>query len=278
MDHTDVEAQAGTCEAAAEAGAAVATDAFRGSLTVETKSDPMDSVSEVDRAAQRAVVAEIRERSAAPIVAEEDLDGVDTLSSLPEAGPAWVVDPIDGTNNYVAGNRNWGVAVACVTDAAALRTPTDRDPDATPVVAVNEMPALGDTYRLADGTTRNGEAVTTSARTDTARFGVNPIFATAAVDRERLPPVVETVMSEFGDLRRYGCAQLVLSCVAAGELDAAVSRVGLNPWDVVGGVEMVRAAGGEVTTAAGEPWTPSATSLVATNGEAHEAVVAAFDP
>jgi myo-inositol-1(or 4)-monophosphatase len=82
------------------------------------------------------------------------------------------------------------------------------------------------------------------------------------------------LLTAFGDLRRLGCAQLVLAGVAAGRLHAAVSTVELNDWDTVAGVHLVRLAGGRVTDAAGDRWEPGATGLVASNGRAHEALLA----
>ena len=68
-----------------------------------------------------------------------------------------------------------------------------------------------------------------------------------------------------------------LSSVAAGELDAAVSNMSLSPWDTVGGVHLVREAGGTVTDLHGERWTPGADGIIASNGNAHDDLVAAFE-
>ncbi len=258
----DADARLDTCVAAAEHGGALALDSFRSPLSVETKGGPMDSVTQVDRAVQEDVFDRIAEDYPDdPVVGEE----ADALKSVPEAGPAWVVDPIDGTNNYVAGNRNWVTSVACCVDGE-------------PVAAANYAPATDDLYAAADTTTRNGEVATTSDRTDAASFLVNPIFGLSPVDRRGLTDVVDTVTSSFGDLRRLGSAQAALSGVAAGELEAAVSTVRLNDWDTVGGVHLVRSAGGAVTDVHGDRWTPGSEGLLASNDAAHHALVSAFDP
>ncbi|MFB6221790.1 MAG: inositol monophosphatase [Halolamina sp.] len=251
---------------AALTGAEVAMGGFRGEFTVESKASALDSVTEFDREVQRRVAALLRrETPDAAIVGEEALPDIQTRTTVPERGDAWVVDPIDGTNNFVAGNRNWGVAVAAVEDAE-------------PVAAVNEFPALGDTYAADDdGVTRNGEPITVSDRTTPTEFTINPIFGLSPRHRRKLADYVEVIAEEFGDMRRFGCAQLALSAVAAGELDAAVSAVRLHPWDLVGGVHLIRQAGGTVTDIYGDPWTPTAVGLVASNGEAHDRLVEAFD-
>ena len=251
------------CRDAAERGGELALDSFRTDLTVETKADPMDAVTGVDRAVQRSVIEFLGERYPdEPVVGEEE----DALKEVPEEGPAWVVDPIDGTSNYVAGNRNWVTSVAFVRDGEG-------------VAAANAMPATGDTYAAGVGaTTRNGDPTGTSDRTDPASFLVYPIFGRSPTERRELVDAVDTAMTAFGDARRFGCAQGGLSGVACGELEAAVSTVTLNDWDTVAGVHLVRRAGGTVTDARGDRWTPGSDGLLASNGEAHARLIESFDP
>jgi myo-inositol-1(or 4)-monophosphatase len=253
----------GHCLTAAEAGAERAMASFRTSLTVERKDGEMDAVTEIDRDAQRIVTSAIGEHYPdEPVVGEEE----DAPKSVPAEGAAWVVDPIDGTNNYVCGSRTWVTSVASVIDGE-------------PVAAATVSPATGDTYTAdRDSAYLNGTAVTTSTESDPSSFLVNPIFGLAPTHRRELAAVTETILSEFGDLRRIGCAQAALAGVATGEIHAAVSTVELNDWDTVAGVHIVRQAGGTVTDAAGDRWKPGATGLIASNGEAHETLVEAVEP
>lgn len=251
---------------AAVTGAEVAMEGFRGEFTVDSKASALDSVTEFDREVQRRIATLLRdEEPDAAIVGEETLPDINTRTTVPDQGDAWVIDPIDGTNNFVGGNRNWGVAVAAVEDGE-------------PVAAVNEFPALGDTYVAANGgARRSGEPCSVSKRTAPEEFTINPIFGLSPRHRRMLSEYVGIVAEEFGDHRRFGCAQLALSAVASGELEAAVSAVRLHPWDLVGGVHLVRQAGGTVTDVHGERWTPNSVGLVASNGEAHDRLVDAFD-
>ncbi|MFW5939650.1 MAG: inositol monophosphatase family protein [Halolamina sp.] len=250
---------------AANTGGAIATEGFRGELTVDSKAQALDSVTEFDREVQRQIAQLLREEDPdAAIVGEEDLPEVETRSAVPETGAAWIVDPIDGTNNFVAGNRNWGVAVAAVEDGES-------------VAAVNEFPALGDTYAAGVGATRNGEPCTVSDRTAAETFTIDPVFGLSAHHRRKLSEYVDVIAEEFGDSRRFGCSQFALSSVAAGELEAVVSGVRLAPWDTVGGVHLIREAGGTVTDLDGNRWTPASDGIIASNGEAHDDLVAAFD-
>ena len=117
---TDAIRRAALAERAARAGGVVARETFREDLPVETKADKNDVVTEADRDAQRQVVATIRnEFPEDTLVCEEEAtrsgDG-QLQKELPDSGRAWVVDPIDGTANYVRGIRFWGTSVAAVVD------------------------------------------------------------------------------------------------------------------------------------------------------------------
>ena len=251
---------------AARTGGELAMGGFRDEFTVESKETELDSVTEFDREVQRRLAGLLRENDdGAAIVGEEELPDVDTRTTIPESGDAWIIDPIDGTNNFVVGNRVWGVAVSAVEGGDC-------------VAAVNEFPSLGDTYAAgSDGATRNGEPCSVSDRTDPKSFTINPIFGLSPHHRRKLSEYIDIIAEEFGDSRRFGSSQFALSSVAAGELDAAVSGIRLAPWDTVGGVHLVRQAGGTVTGLDGEPWTPTSSGIIASNGEAHEELVAAFD-
>ncbi|MFC7137203.1 inositol monophosphatase family protein [Halobaculum litoreum] len=253
-----------TAIAAARRGGDRAMESFRSAPAVETKADgPMDAVTAVDRAVQETVAGFLAD--AYPddaFVGEEE----DARKTVPATGDAWVVDPVDGTVNYAAGNRVW------MTSVAACR-------DGEPVAAANYAPATGDLYVAGDaGTRRDGDPATVSDTTDTAAFTVNPVFGVSPRHRRELTAVVGTVLDSFGDVRRFGCAQAALSGVATGELEATVSTVALNDWDTVAGVHLVRRAGGRVTDVHGDRWTPGATGLIASNDEAHDALVEAFAP
>lgn len=258
--------RAAVVRSAAAAGGQVALSHFRADINVEHKSGKTDVVTEADRAAQRRVIEEIRESYPDdPIVGEEE----DALKQVPDRGPAWIVDPIDGTNNFVRDVPLWTTAVAAVEDGKA-------------VAAVNEMPAIDDTYTLQDEEMLfNGVPATVSKRNDPETFRVVPLIWWGRDRRDEYAAVCREIVTRFGDLVRPVCAQYVLGMVATGQVDGAITNVVPNPWDVVGGVGMVRAAGGRVTNLAGDPWSPGDEGLVASNGAAHDdlqdAVLAVVD-
>jgi myo-inositol-1(or 4)-monophosphatase len=235
---------------------------------VRTKDTKVDLVTDADTAAQEAVVDVIR--GAFPddaIVGEEG----DELKTVPRTGAAWVVDPIDGTTNFVYGLKPWATCVAGVVDGE-------------PVAAAIHLPELGQRFEadderatLADETRGRDDAGTASAigvsdRADLETFVVSPTlrYTNTESDRVRFAAFTDALVSTAGDTRRIGCAQASLAYVASGALDAVVGPFPPAPWDTVAGAHMVELAGGTVTDLQGAPWRPGSDGIVASNGRAHD--------
>ncbi|PSQ15467.1 inositol monophosphatase [Halobacteriales archaeon QS_8_69_26] len=256
----DIASRAAMAERAAEEGAAVALEYFRSDIAVETKESKTDFVTRADREAQQRVEEVLEEEFPDDeVVGEEDRE----RSAVPEEGAAWVIDPIDGTNNFVRGLRIWATSVAAVVDGE-------------PVAAATAMPALGDTYVSdADGTYRNGDRVAVSDRTDPETFSVVPTIWWSRDRRAEYTAAAREILERFADMRRFGCAQATMAMVADGTLEGAITNVVTNPWDTVAGVHMVRQAGGVVTDLEGDRWRHDDRGLVVSNGTAHEEVLAA---
>lgn len=245
---------------AANAGANVAAESFRTDLEVERKDGKTDVVTQVDRDAQTTVIEVIDEAFPTdPIVGEED----GALKRVPESGPAWIVDPIDGTNNYVNESRAFGTAVAAVRDGE-------------PVASATVCPALGDSYRVGpDGAFRNDEALSVSDCSDPEAATVCPTFWWGFDSREQYAGATRAIVERFGDMRRFGCAQLELAMVATGTLEGTMTNLRANSWDTVAGVQLIREAGGTVTDLEGNRWRHDSTGLVASNGAIHDELRAA---
>ena len=245
---------------AASRGGEVALDYFREELSVETKDGKTDLVTVADRATQATVVDVIGEAFPdEPVIGEEE----GSPSTVPDSGPAWIVDPIDGTNNYVRGLRVWATSVAAVVDGK-------------PVATVSVCPALGDTYTAGpERVARNGNPVSVSDRTDPETFAVAPTVWWDFDRRAEYVRAADEIITRFGDLVRVRCAQLTLGQIAAGGIDGAITNVETNPWDTVAGAYMIERAGGTVTGLDGQPWTHASTGLVASNGECHDTVLGA---
>lgn len=257
MDHAR---RVAVAERAARAGASVAADAFRTDLEVETKRGKNDLVTQADRRAQRRVV-DVIERSYPGETVTGEEEGVQ--STLPDEGVAWIVDPIDGTTNFVHGNPQWTTAVAVVRDGRTI-------------AAAHVMPALGNTLVAGpDSVTMDGDPTTVSERTDPETFAVAAMMGWGYYSREGIASVCGAVGDRFGHLRRYGTGQTTLSMVAAGQLDGALTVSDGDPWDRVSGAHVIRRAGGVVTDLEGDEWRPDATGMVVSNGAAHDELLAA---
>jgi myo-inositol-1(or 4)-monophosphatase len=245
-------------ERAARAGATVAEEHFRTDIDVEIKSGKTDVVTQADRDAQARVVEVIHDEFPGdPVVGEEG----DEMESVPDHGPAWIVDPIDGTANYVRGIQTWGTAVAAVVDGET-------------VGAANVFPALDDRYVADKNEVRlNGIPIRVSDRTDPETFTVVPTTWWPRDQRSAYADAFQGIVEQFGDARRYGCSQVSLSMVASGQVEGVISNRQAYPWDTVAGVHMIRQAGGTVTDLDGDPWVPSDGGLVASNGTVHETLL-----
>jgi len=268
----DTTQRAAVTERAARAGGVVAREQFRTTLDVETKADKTDLVTATDRDAQAQILATIRnEFPEDTLVCEENAlppgtdPGVEIHKSAPASGPAWVVDPIDGTANFVRGMDFWTTVVAAVVDAK-------------PVAAATYFPVSQDLYAAgAGGTTRNGVSVTVSDRTDPETFAVGLIGWWPAKRGDELASLFRVGSEQFGDLRRLGSLQGTLALVAGGALDAAFMPATPHPWDSLAGVHLVRAAGGTVTDVHGDSWDHDSEGLVVSNGLAHDTVVSTVE-
>ncbi|GAB3037563.1 inositol monophosphatase family protein [Natronobiforma cellulositropha] len=245
---------------AANAGAEIALERFRTDHDVDTKAGKTDVVTQADRDAQAAVVAVIREAFPDdPIVGEED----DELKVVPETGPAWIVDPIDGTSNYVRGSRTFCTAVAAVIDGE-------------PVASTTVFPALSDTYHAGpDGAFLNDEALAVSDRSDPETCIVCPTMWWDHGRRDEFTAATSAILERFADLHRSGCGQASLSRVAAGIYDGTITNLTPDPWDSVAGVRQIRDAGGTVTDLEGERWRHDSHGLVASNGRIHDLLLEA---
>ena len=243
---------------AAEAGAELATKSFREDVAVETKASKTDVVTQADRDAQQRTVDAIREAfPGEPVIGEEDA----SPDSVPDEGPAWIVDPIDGTANFVRGIPMWTTSVAATMDGEA-------------VAGATVCPASDDTFVLESGTASlNGDALSVSDRTDPEAFVVVPTIWWDLDRRAEYAAVCRGIVERFGDMRRFGSAQFELALCASGAVDGVVTNVEANPWDTVVGVGLIEAAGGTVTDIHGDPWRHDSRGLVASNGAAHDAVL-----
>jgi myo-inositol-1(or 4)-monophosphatase len=201
---------------------------------VGSKSSSTDMVSDADRAAEDAIAALLRaERPDDGIVGEEG-------SSVEGAsGRRWVVDPLDGTTNYLYGFPQWGVSVAVEDDTGALAGVVF-DPVRGELFAASR----GEGARLAGEWLRVRDGAELSRSLIATGFGYEPSW------RREQAAAAAHLLPRVRDIRRAGAAALDLAWLAAGRLDGYWER-GLNPWDWAAGRLLVTEAGGEVADLAG---------------------------
>jgi myo-inositol-1(or 4)-monophosphatase len=195
---------------------------------VHTKSTDTDVVTAADTAVERQVVTALRaERPGDGVLGEEYGD-----SAPPAPGAVrWILDPIDGTVNYLYGLPQYAVSLAAEVGGVV-------------VAGVVRNAATGDewTATLGGGAWRGSRRMTGSTRTTLDQALVATGFAYDPARRAHQGAVLAGLITRVRDIRRFGSAALDLCMAAEGTLDAFFEK-GLNPWD--------HAAGGLVATEAG---------------------------
>ena len=233
-----LEVAAGAAHLAAEAWGAHRED-------VGTKSSATDMVSEVDRAAEALISRLLSERRP-----DDGLLGEEGARRPGRSGVRWVVDPLDGTTNYLFGVPAWSVSVAAQLDG---RT----------VVGVVADPARGEVWAAAAGrgAFRNGERCRVAeGRSELGTALVATGFGYDRRRRAQQAEVVAVLLPEVRDIRRFGSAALHLCWVAGARVDAYY-EVGLNEWDLAAGMLICEEAGGCVAQLDGELVVASTPSL-----------------
>jgi myo-inositol-1(or 4)-monophosphatase len=201
-----------------------------------TKSSPTDVVTAMDAAAEELVGRLLAERRPDDgLLAEEgsDLHGT--------SGIRWVVDPLDGTVNYLYRITHWSVSVAAEDDEGVL-------------VGVVHAPVLGMTWTAirGRGSYRDGRRLRCSEQTELAQSMCATGFGYEAARRVTQAAVFTRVIPHVRDIRRFGSAAIDLCHVAEGIVDVYYER-GLNPWDLAAGGLIAREAGVRVGGLDGKP-------------------------
>jgi myo-inositol-1(or 4)-monophosphatase len=231
---------------------------WRTKFTAREKS-PANLVTEADVASQRAIFEYIHERYPDHrFLGEEGLRRDEGDSRF-----RWVIDPLDGTSNYVHGFPFYAVSVG-LEERGELVAGAVYDPNRDELFSA----ARG------QGATLNGRPIRVSETTDLAHalcMASLPVIAT------REHPAVQRflrVLESAQHVQRTGSAALNLCSVACGRVEAFWST-SLHAWDMAAGVLLVREAGGRVTQASGAAFCLDEPDLLATNGSPlHEELVA----
>ena len=205
---------------------------------VLTKSSPTDVVTQMDEDAERFIVDRIRRARPGDAFLGEEGGASDGSS-----GVRWIIDPIDGTVNYLYDLPDWAVSIAAELDGEV-------------VAGAIEIPHRGETYTAVRG---GGALMHTAAEVRELRCNAGVPLAQALVAtgfgyfperRAHQAEVLTGVLPRVRDIRRGGSCCVDLCALAAGRVDAYYER-GVQEWDIAAGSLIVREAGGRVAGLAG---------------------------
>jgi myo-inositol-1(or 4)-monophosphatase len=233
-------------DAAGEAGRLLAS--WRGDErpeVIDTKSSPTDVVTEMDRRSEALITEWIRAiRPGDTVLGEEGGQTAggrhDSDATGDRAAVRWVVDPLDGTVNYLYGLPDWAVSIAA-------------EVDGTIVAGVVEVPRFGERFTAVAGQGawlhRDGKPAAIALRCNSGvalgQALVGTGFGYDSGRRRVQGEVVAALLPHIRDIRRGGSAAVDLCSVAAGRMDAFFER-GLNYWDYAAGGLIAREAGAVV--------------------------------
>jgi myo-inositol-1(or 4)-monophosphatase len=203
---------------------------------IETKSTATDMVTEMDRAAEAHIVERLL--AARP---DDGVLGEEGASRPGTSGVRWVIDPVDGTTNFVYGFPAFAVSIAAERDGVA-------------VAGVVANVPLGEVFsaQVGGGARLDGRPIRCSATTELPAALVATGFNYDAARRAHQAGVLSTVIPLIRDIRRAGAASLDLCAVACGRVDAYY-ETGLHAWDFAAGALIAAEAGALVSDLDGHP-------------------------
>ncbi|HEY4668823.1 MAG TPA: inositol monophosphatase family protein [Tepidiformaceae bacterium] len=254
-------------EIAHEAGALLTARQATVRQSVSTKSTATDMVTQVDKDTEALIVERIL--AARP---DDGLLGEEGASRPGTSGVRWVIDPLDGTTNYIYGWPAYAVAIGVEYQGEAI-------------AGVVHDAARNETFSasLGSGASLNGRPISVGAETSLANALVGTGFGYAPSRRVAQAAVIARIIPNIRDIRRGGSAAIDLCHVACGRLDAYY-EYGLNPWDSSAGDLIVCEAGGLTSTFTGTPIprdldlsSPTPGSILATNPTLHAPLLALLE-
>lgn len=211
---------------------------FSEKWTIETKADANDLVTNIDREIELFFIEKIRSfNSSHKIIGEEGMG--EKIQSLD--GVVWIIDPIDGTMNFVRQHRNFAISVGIYVDG------------------IGKLGYIYDVMRdhlyhaiEGQGAYMNDQPLKAleEISLDKAIIGLNAVWATPN-KRIKHEPMIELVHKVRGT-RSYGSAALEIVSVASGRMDAYLS-MRLSPWDIAGGVMIANEVGAIASNLENQP-------------------------
>ena len=231
-------------------------DRFGSGVTgVDTKSTPTDPVSDADRDSERLVLDRISDARPDDGIISEEGEGIPSRS-----GVTWIVDPLDGTVNYLFGIPVWGVSVAVHDPLGAL-------------IGVVVDPTRKEVFSAlrGEGAAVNGRPARVSAKAEPATALIGTGFSYEAEARSVQAERLVRVLPRVRDVRRAGSAAIDLAWTACGRLDGFFEAP-MKLWDRAAGELLIAEAGGVVTPLEAPGGREEDTGVVAANPDLHRAL------
>ncbi|MCP4652799.1 MAG: inositol monophosphatase [Candidatus Omnitrophica bacterium] len=240
------------CSAAKEAGEFLKSN-FGKISEIERKKDK-SLVTNLDREAEKMIIDRIKEK-----FSDHGVIGEESGSQTKDSDYVWIIDPLDGTHNFIRNINIYGVSIG-----VAYKNEL--------VAGVIYMPEEDELYsaQRGSGAYKNGKKISTS---DTADLSECSISFDSGI--KHLPKTMLRVLDHLSgvvfNIRMFGSSARLLSYVAEGKIDLAVEFHD-RPWDFAGGVVIIEEAGGKTISLKGKPLTCENIGYIASNEHVFDAV------
>lgn len=211
---------------------------FQSTLNIETKSNPNDLVTNIDKETERFFISKINETFPTHRVLGEEGIG-DPLTDL--NGIVWIIDPIDGTLNFVHQQRNFAISIGIYVDGVGK-------------IGLIYDVVHEELYHAVKG---KGAFLNDTRLEKLQKVGVSEAIiglnATWVTENRRIDPsILGPLVRDVRGTRSYGSAAIEMAHVATGRLDAYIT-LRLSPWDFAAGLIIINEVGGICSTLKGEP-------------------------
>ncbi|OPX29523.1 MAG: hypothetical protein B1H08_03655 [Candidatus Omnitrophica bacterium 4484_171] len=245
-------------EAAREAGKFL-FDNFGKVKEIYTKGD-RNLATELDRKAEEMIAGRIKTKYPAHGILGEEKERKELDNEW-----LWIIDPLDGTHNFIRGIDIFGVSIGIVHNNEF-------------VAGVIYMPKDDELYSAESGSGayKNSSPIHTSERSSLEDCSIS-FDSSIRYNPKRTLDVLNRVSVDVFNIRMFGSSVRTLTYVAEGKLDFAIEFHD-RPWDFAGGVAIVREAGGRFSDLKGKPPTPKTIGYIASNGIIHSQVLNNFFP
>ncbi len=239
-------------------GAAVVKSNFRTNFKVYSKDTINNLVTEIDKKAESVIIENIKNYYPDHQILSEEIGSMKSASEY-----KWIIDPIDGTVNFVH-----GIPICCVSIGI--------EKDGKVIMGAVYNPMLEELFfaERGKGANLNGLPISISEQKEIESSCLVTGFPYRWVDVDKDPiKVFETFIRQGLPVRRLGSAAIDLCWVACGRFDG-FWEYNLNPWDIAAGYLIIEEAGGKITNFNGDPYSVYDKQTLATNGKIHDAMLA----